>query len=361
MPNPAAPDEGMPPSVPLTLLLGALLFCLSPCAGCGQGGQATGQRLLTTVQGRSMGTSYTVKVVRAGADLRKADEIRKGIEAELNAVDSSMSTYRDDSELSRFNASTSTDEFQVTPATAAVVRAALEVGRLSDGAYDVTVEPLVRLWNFGSDAADVDTVPSDKAIQECMQSIGQKHLTVSHQRPALKKDLPELRVDLSSIAKGYAVDRVAERLAREGFENYMVEVGGEVRTRGHNRHGQTWQIAIERPTDGPRQVYRVLPLEDCAMATSGGYRNYFEKEGRRYSHLIDPRSGQPITHRLASVTVLADRCVKADALATAMLIMGPEAGMKLAEKEGIAAAFLVLEERGLVQRCSSTFPATTNP
>jgi len=303
-----------------------------------------------------MGTTYTVKIVRPRAGIPENDALHKAIEAELDTVDRAMSTYRDDSELSRFNASTSTDWFEVSPETAEVVALALRIGRASGGAYDVTVEPLVRLWNFGAHPSAADAVPSDEAIEKAMKLVGQEHLAVRFDPPALKKDLPGLRVDLSSIAKGDAVDRVAQLLDAGGCENYMVEVGGEVRARGHNASGRPWQIAIERPGDGPKQVYRVVPLAGRAMATSGDYRNYFERDGRRYSHLIDPRTGRPITHRLASATVLADDCAEADAWATALLILGPESGMKLAEQEGITTDFLIREGDTFVEWRSSTFP-----
>jgi len=308
-----------------------------------------------------MGTTYTVRVIYEGTAPLDTAAIHQAIEEELDAVDSSMSTYRADSELSRFNASTSTDDFEVSPPMAAVLREAIEIGKLSDGAYDITIEPLVRLWNFGVNASDERTVPSDQAIQERRKLVGQNHLSVSPQRPIIKKDIPKLHVDLSSIAKGYAVDRVAERLEREGIDRYMVEVGGEVRTRGNNRQGRPWQIAIERPIKGARQIYRVVPLNNQAMATSGDYRNYFETQGHHYSHLIDPRTGKPIAHHLASVSVIADRCAKADALATAMIVMGPKAAMQLAESQQIAASFLIREGEGFIERHSSTFPATSPP
>ncbi|MBN1588808.1 MAG: FAD:protein FMN transferase [Pirellulales bacterium] len=313
----------------------------------------------TAFSGQTMGTTYTVKVVPSTllASPVERVEMRRAVEGALSAVDDTMSTYRDDSELSRFNASDSTEWFDVSCDTAEVIDEALRVGRLSDGALDVTIEPLVRLWNFGAGATPTDKVPSDKRIAQCKKSVGLEHLSVRLDPPALKKDRPDVHVDLSSIAKGFAVDRVAERLDRLGFENYMVEVGGEVRARGHNSLGQPWQIAVERPTDGPKQVHRVIALADRAMATSGDYRNYFEQDGRRYSHLIDPRSGKPITHRLASVTVLADRCMTADAWATALAVLGPEAGMARAEREGIAAAFLIRENHGFVERCSPAFPS----
>ncbi|MBN2217646.1 MAG: FAD:protein FMN transferase [Pirellulales bacterium] len=304
-----------------------------------------------------MGTTYTVKVVPAPGAKSTVDKLlNEGIDCVLKDVDRAMSTYRDDSELSRFNASESTDWFNVSPETARVVAEALRVGRLAGGAYDVTVEPLVRLWNFGAHPLPSDAVPSDEQIEEMRKSVGLDHLAVRLDPPALKKDLPGLHVDLSSIAKGFAVDRAAELLDAEGCENYMVEVGGEVRARGCNASGRPWQIAVERPTDGPREIQRVVPLVDRAMATSGDYRNYFERDGRRYSHLIDPRVGRPIAHRLASVTVLADRCMEADAWATALSILGPEAGMRLADDRGIAASFLIRQGDVFVERRSAAFP-----
>jgi len=340
---------------PIFLLWWAVptLLLLLPCApGCWS--STSGDQ--TVLRGQTMGTVYTVKIVRPETGSLDVDRLGEVIDAELDAIDRAMSTYRPDSELSRFNGSTSTDWFDVSPQTAAVMDEAMHVGKLSGGALDVTIEPLVRLWNFGAGASPTDSVPGDEQIEQAMQSVGLRHVRVRLDPPALKKDRPDVHVDLSSIAKGFAVDCVAERLDKEDIKNYMVEVGGEVRTRGHNRAGGPWQIAIERPTAGPKQVHAVLGLTDRSMATSGDYRNYFERDGRRYCHLIDPRTGKPITHRLASVTVLADRCTTADALATALMVMGPDAGMALAEQEGTAAAFLIRQRDGFVQRQSETFP-----
>ncbi|NLE38533.1 MAG: FAD:protein FMN transferase, partial [Pirellulaceae bacterium] len=279
-------------------------------AACRPASRDVGQ---TELRGRTMGTTYTVKLVPPVRDATTAEAIHEAVKDELDAVDSRMSTYRDDSELSRFNASSSTDWFAVSSETAQVVHEAIEIGRISGGALDVTIEPLVRLWNFGPGASENEGVPSDDQIEEARRSTGLHLLDARLDPPAIRKDRPEVHVDLSSIAKGYAVDRVADLLDRvadlldrRGHDNYMVEVGGEVRSRGLNRQGRPWQIAIERPIGGAREIQSVLPLGTRAMATSGDYRNYFEKDGRRYSHLIDPRTGRPIAHGLVSATVLAD-------------------------------------------------------
>jgi thiamine biosynthesis lipoprotein len=169
--------------------------------------------------------------------------------------------------------------------------------------------------------------------------------------------VPELTLDLSAIAKGFGVDQVAEALEREGIEHYMVEVGGEVRTRGSNPSGEAWRIAIEKPDPSHRDMQVILPLNDLSMATSGDYRNYYEEEGRRISHMIDPRSGWPVTHAVASVSVVDEECVQADAFATALLVLGPE-GFELAEELGLAAYFLERSpDGGFTERRTTAFSA----
>ena len=256
-----------------------------------------------------------------------------------------MSTYREDSELSRFNASRSTDWFAVSDETAIVVELALEWGRRSSGAFDVTVGPLVDLWSFGP-SPRAPLVPSAEDLAAARARVSLASLSVRREPPALRKELPDLSVDLSAIAKGYAVDAIAEYLSGEGVPQYLVEIGGEIRTRGARPGGGSWSVAIEKPQEETRAPWRILALGDRAIATSGDYRNYFEQDGRRYSHTIDPRTGEPVNHELAAVSVIRERCAEADALATALMVLGPDEGFAWAIDEDIAASFLVRRDAG---------------
>ncbi len=318
-----------------------------------------------------MGTSFTVKLI-AEADVADKDAILAEIEAELATINKRMSTYDPDSELSRWNAARTTDWFAVSAETAAVVNHALRIGRLTDGAFDVTLDPLIRLWQFGPGAKNLATaednkiVPPHADIAKTLRLVGFTQIETRSDPPAVRKKLAEMQIDLSGIAKGYAVDRVAAVLERHGYRNYMVEIGGEVRTSGHNLAGRLWRIGIETPTSGIRKIESVVSMGKGgiglgAMATSGDYRNYFERDGVRYSHLLDPRFGRPITHRLASVTVLAETCAEADALATGLVVLGPDAGFELAQSQGIAAAFIVRVDDGFEQKRTSHWPADDVP
>jgi thiamine biosynthesis lipoprotein len=290
-----------------------------------------------------MGTTYTVKVVAEELSPEQHSEIEGTIREELEDVNAKMSHYRPDSELSRFNAWRETTPFRVSRETFGVFEEALEIADLTGGALDITVAPLVNAWGFGPDARP-ETIPSDAEIATLLEKVGYTKLELDPESTSLRKSVPGLQCDLSAIAKGYGVDRVAEALNRAGFEDYMVEVGGEVRTRGRNDKGQAWRIGIERPSVEGRVIQQVLSLSNGAMATSGDYRNYYEVDGIRYSHMIDPRTGRPITHRLASVSVVEERCARADGLATALMILGPDEGYRFAVENELAVLFMVKDD-----------------
>ncbi len=286
--------------------------------------------------GATMGTTYRVSIADEHAD---DETVAITIEAELDEVNRRMSTWLDDSELSRFNASASTDWQPVSASLCELIERALEISADTDGAFDVTVLPLVDLWGFGAQGG-VAELPSTDAVAAVHRRTGYSKLAADCGAPALRKTRGDLEVDLSAIAKGYGVDRVAERLDGLGFENYLVEVGGELRVRGAKAGGTPWRIGLERPEVGISAVQTGLELSDTGVATSGDYRNYYEVDGERYSHTIDPTTGAPVRHTTASVTVLAPLAVEADALATALLVMGAEEGLSFAEARGIAALFL---------------------
>ncbi len=314
--------------------------------------------------GPTMGTTYTVKVVGQALEVGERREVAEAIVFELEAVNEAMSTYLEDSELSRFNRHPAGEPFPLSPASQEVFRQALELAELTGGAFDITVGPLVDAWGFGPGETPTG-VPEENRIAELRDQMGYHHLSLqdaggstlpdSESGPYLVKAKEALRCDLSAIAKGYAVDRVATLLEERDFGNFMVEVGGEVRASGHNREGKVWRIGIERPQALRGAVHRIVPLQKMAMATSGDYRNIRAVGEDWVSHIVDPRSGRPVPHTLASVTVLHPSCATADALATAFMVLGPEEGHALAEEEGLAVLFLTRVEERLVESTTSAF------
>jgi len=303
--------------------------------------------------GLALGTSFSIKISRMPPEL-DLDRLKDELDQRIDEVDKTMSTYRQDSELSRFNRSHDTNWQPVSEDLATLVAEALEISRWSGGAFDVTVGPLVNLWGFGPDQR-IQQAPPDEKIKAAMERIGYHYLAVRLQPPSLAKRIPELYIDLSAIAKGYAVDKLGLYLESLGIHDYMVEIGGELRLRGVSPRGGPWRIAIEKPVTKVREVAEVLSITDISVATSGDYRNYFEVEGRRFSHTIDPRTGRPIAHRLASVTVLSHTTSNADALATALMVLGPDKGFDKAEKGGIKALFIIKESDGFIERPTSAF------
>ncbi len=287
--------------------------------------------VLQAITGQTMGTTYSVKLGPTATNATALMQISEQVEAELASVNAQMSTYLTTSELSRFNQQTSDEWFPVSQETAQVVELALQLNKQSAGALDVTVGPLVNLWGFGPSPRQ-SQAPSQADIAAALEAVGADKLQVRLAPPALRKTHAALQVDLSAIAKGHGVDRLVNVLERLQFDSYFVEIGGEVRTKGTKPGGQAWQVGIEQPRSDQRSVAQVLSLSDQALATSGNYRNYFEVDGRRYSHTISPKTGWPVEDPIASASVLADNCALADGVATAMMSAGFDAGLALAER-----------------------------
>ena len=296
--------------------------------------------------GHTMGTQYRVSAACPSVSQAQLAEV---VEGQLVAVNEDMSTYLPGSLISRFNAARPGEWFTVSPSLAFVVGVARTVSDESAGAFDVTVGPLVDLWGFGPAQAP-SRRPTDPELADAMAQVGNAHLAVRESPPALNKHI-DLAVDLSALAKGYGVDRVADAIAALGCDNYLVDVGGEVRVAGRNRRGQLWRVGVEVP-DATQigGLQRVLALTDAAVATSGDYRNFLELDGLVVAHTIDPRTGKPADHALASVTVVHPLAVWADAYATAILVLGPEAGMAFADQRGLAALLIVRQASGFVER-----------
>ena len=309
------------------------------------------------VSGETMGTTFTVKVVTTPGSGRRSQlaKLPDTVHACLDSVNQKMSTWLPDSELSRFNQYEGSEPFQMSRETLRVIRHARRVSEVSGGAFDITVGPLVNAWGFGPEEGILEG-PSDAELAALRERVGYDKLEVDLSTSTVRKTRPDIYCDLSAIAKGYAVDKVAAALDDLGFENYMVEVGGEVKANGVNAKGIPWQIGIERPVPGARAVHKVVPLSGMAMATSGDYRNYYEKDGIRLSHTIDPRTGRPVAHKLASVSVVHKECAWADAYATALMVLGPDAGYALAVKEDLAAFFIVHEgSRAFSEKATPAF------
>ena len=330
----------------------ACIVLLHVLAACGE------QRLTEhQLSGPTMGTQFTVSVA-AEADLDK-EYLQTRIYEALNDVDERMSTYRANSELTQFNHSHSTDWIPVSPELCGTVNSALALGILTSGAFDITVGKLVNLWGFGP-ADSRNEPPADADITAARLMTGFDKLHTDCDRPAMRKDHADLHIDLSAYAKGLAADDIAALLDKEGIANYLVEIGGDLRARGHNANNVQWRVAIEKPDEAGSAVAKIINISDRSVATSGDYRNFFESADQRYSHTIDPRTGRPVTHNMASVTVLADSAAYADALATALMVLGPEDGLAFADKEGIAAYFLLREGNGITERMSMHFRLLTD-
>ncbi len=363
------------------LAFGLVCLALTACSG-------KPEQIIHTLTGATMGTTYSVKIV-AASDL-DTTAIARDIQAVLDRIESRMSTYRQDSELSLFNHSAPDRWFPISDETAAVVALGLDISEQTQGSFDMTVGPLVNLWGFGPDK-HISKAPDEQQITDLMRRIGYQHISL---RPSLRNeavvDTGETRItavknetaetgttvatdttavtvttaallkrtdsylDLSAIAKGYAVDQVVAQLSSR-FDAFLVEVGGELRARGEKPGNQQWRIAVESPQPGARVIQRIIHVKDTAIATSGDYRNYFEQDGVRYSHTIDPKTGRPITHRLASVTIIDPSCARADAMATAMMVLGDEAGYQLALAMDLAAFFIVKQEQGFIEKRTPAF------
>ena len=265
-----------------------------------------------------------------------------------------MSTYKPESEVSRFNAS-GMSEFAVSEDLARVLASARNVAELSDGALDVTVGPLVDAWGFGPSGRL--TAPDEAELETLRESVGWRNLILDEEHGTLRKIIGNLRIDLSAIAKGFAVDKVLEGVVQLGYADVMVEIGGEVRTAGLNEMARPWRIGIERPDENGRVAALAVEFSDLALATSGDYRNFREIDGHRISHTIDPRTGRPVDHTLASVSVLCSTCIEADAWATALNVLGPDEGVTLAELQGLDALFIVRTKSGFETIRTGDFPS----
>jgi len=302
--------------------------------------------------GPTMGTTWSLTYVPSGSGASPV-EVQAAIEQALDQVNLSMSTYRDDSEIVAVNRAGIEEEIVLSRHFLKVLEARLQVGSASEGAYDVTVGPLVRLWGFGPEGG-LEQRPSEEEIAERLSVVGQSALALDATTGTLVKRA-QRELDFSSVAKGYAVDLAAEAINALGESDYLLEVGGEMRLSGQSPRGDAWRVAIEQPDVTRRQVATAIPVTDAAVATSGDYRNFFELEGERYSHSIDPRTGRPVRHDLVSVTVVHQSTMLADAWATALIVLGMPAAREVAEGQGLAVYFIQREGDDYIASHSSSF------
>lgn len=294
------------------------------------------------LEGKTMGTTYHVTYI-AQPGMPDQQQVQAQIDQVLKEVNQVASTYINDSELSLFNASKSTESREASQMLRLLFSEGIRLAQLADGYLDITVGPLVNLWGFGPTHRP-EKVPDHAAIALARTEIGVQHLQL--EGSTVRKTKPELYVDLSTIAKGYGVDLVAEVLEQQGISNFLAEIGGEIRIKGVSLEGKDWTVGLEKPVAEGRVLQRLLQPRDNAVATSGDYRIFFEENNRRYSHLIDPKTGKPITHMMLSSTVIHPSCMTADGLSTAFMVMGVEKAMELANQQQIAALFIVKNQQG---------------
>jgi len=329
----------------IVFLIAILLTSLPACRNSNQD--------LVTINGLTMGTSYSIKIIPNKNEINKKS-IQTNIEVILDDINQAMSTYINTSEVSLFNQSRESDWQTISEDLYQVIHHGYQVSSISNGAFDITVGPLVNLWGFGPDPYTRE-IPPDSIIQSVKAHTGYEKLVLDDTTQRISKSDPSVTIDLSGIAKGFAVDKIALHLDGLGIANYLVEIGGELIGKGINAKKQAWQIGIEQATPLERSVQRIVSLENIAMATSGDYRNYFEKDGVRYSHTIDPVSGKPINHTLAAVTVLHSSAMHADALATAFLVSGPEKSLALANQISVALYMIIKTDSGFEERYNDRF------
>nr|WP_316676385.1 FAD:protein FMN transferase [uncultured Tolumonas sp.] len=325
---------------------------LAMVAGCDKPPAA--EHPMLEIHGRTMGTFYGVKVVGDFPGGQQA--LQTQVDSLLKHYNDEISTYDPNSSLSKFNQQQTTAPFPVSQDMADIVISAVRVGQRTQGVLDVTVGPLVNLWGFGPDRRPVK-IPTDAQITAARQRVGiqRLHVDVSADHAELRKDIPNMYVDLSTVGEGFGADKIADFLESRGVHNYLVEIAGASRSRGVNAKGEPWKLAIQKPTDELDEVQAIVKPDGRAISTSGSYRNYYELNGQRYSHIIDPATGKPITHRLVSATVITPTALEADGLDTALMVMGPEKAMAFAKQQHLAVYLVIKTDKGFKAEYSETF------
>lgn len=341
----------------LKKILGTLTVCLA-LVSCNK----TPTNQVVTLNGKTMGTTYTVKyIVPNDKKLPENNEVQKQLDDLLAEVNRQMSTYDPKSEISQFNQQTANSgSREIADDFALVLTEAIRLNQVTEGALDVTVGKLVNLWGFGADKS-VEKSPTPQQLTEATKMVGLDKLVFRQpengKKATLGKTVDGVYLDLSAIAKGFGVDKLAQHLDSLGIQNYLVEIGGELRGKGLNIQGKSWQVGIEQPSLAQQQISQiVVSLDNRALATSGDYRNFHvDENGKRLSHIINPKTQQPINHNLASVSVVADSTMTADGLATGLYVLGETEAMRVAEREKLAVFFIIKTADGFESQMSSEF------
>ena len=326
----------------------ALLFILMLLTACNQG------PTLERLGGPTMGSNYSIQYVREPGGPAPA-QVQAAVETLLQGIDQHYSTYRGDSIVSQFNLLPANQCLTLPSDMLELVALGQHLAEQSEGAFDLTVEPLLDLWGFGPQSRH-EQVPDPQALAQARQRVGYRHLRIDGQ--TLCKDAP-VQLDFNSIAAGYAVDLIAERLRAMGVASFVAEVTGELKAVGRKPDGSPWRIALELPREDRQIARQVIPVNGLALSTSGDYRHYFEENGRRYSHTFDARLGRPVEHDLAAVTVLDGSALQADGYSTLLLVLGPERGWDFAVAHDLAAVLVTRVEGGFVSRATPAFERAT--
>lgn len=314
----------------------------------------------TQLAGSIQGTTYHIKMVLEGRQVTP-EQVKADVEDVFRQVDEKLSNWREDSEISRLNQLKTTDWLPASPEIVRLVSIAKDIHTRSDGCYDLTVKPVFDLWGFSK---HTNRIPEPPEIDQVLAHVGMDKLEVDAEHNRLRKKDPEVQIDLASIAQGYTVGAVAGRLESRGIHNYLAEIGGEMKVKGKKSDGSPWRVAIEKPTPFVREVQRIVEIHQAsgtAVMTSGTYRNFFESGGKTYSHILDPKTGKPVTHNLLSVTVLHEDPTLADAWSTALLCVGEVEGARIAEENHLKALFIYRDGQELKEWMSSAFVTEPGP
>jgi thiamine biosynthesis lipoprotein len=288
------------------------------------------------ISGQTMGTTWSLRSAQA------TDSTREFIQSHLDQREAVLSHWRQDSAVSRFNDSRSTDWQPVPRELIQIVEIAREIASKTDSALDITLAPLIDLWGFGAQGP-AKCIPTEQQLAEAKIHCGWQHLQTRLDPPALKKNIPDLRINVACVTEGFIIDELTALLKQEGLSDCLLEVGGEVAAIGHEPGGTPWRVGIQTPGATPGDSLQTLPLSDLCIATSGNYRHRFAKDGQSYSHLIDPHTGRPIEHALTSVSVIHTSSASADGYATALMILGPTRGREIANKLGLRVIWITAE------------------
>ena len=307
------------------------------------------------IKGNTMGTYYFIEVIDVPVEL-KIKNIELEIKNTLKKANKILSNWDKDSEISIINKTDKTTAIKISDELNEVFKTAKEINAKSNGFFDLTLDPIIELWGFGYKSKQMQIIPKDNQIKNILSLIGQKSfLKVNFDNNELIKKNKDIKINLSSIGKGYGIDLIGKKLDQLGINNYIINIGGDILTKGYNSKKENWVIGIENPNLKEKLIKEIVNLTNKGLATSGDYKNFFTKDGKRYSHIINPKTGKPIKHSTKSVTVIHENSMKADGWATAFLALGSLEGLKIADKEKIAVLFIDKIDNKLIKFKSSAF------